>query len=177
MNPHPWIRASMIRQSQIRARVEALRRRREQDRARRRAVIERAGGLVWMLASSRSASIPQKQIVEPTPAKASAHVPASSASVTPTGLPVWLLSTLRCFRWLCDEENRSNIDLAISDLLRDSREMREEGRSRFLVAAVLSWRAAGVIVPIIWDGALQVLKAILPLFKILIRWAFFERDP
>ena len=78
------------------------------------------------------------------------------------------LSLLGAFGWFCSKENRKHIELIRADLKKDARQMRQEGRGRFFVAVVLLWHTVfGTMLPIMWDGICRLLKAVLPVGKLI----------
>ncbi len=47
---------------------------------------------------------------------------------------------LRAFAWICDKENRKIIEIIVTDVTQDAREMPEEGYSEVFIQAVVLWR-------------------------------------
>jgi hypothetical protein len=74
---------------------------------------------------------------------------------------------LTSFAWFCGKNNREHIELVQADLNKDRRDMRREGRSPAFICAVILWKVVGTIIPIVWDGILRFLSAILPIAKLI----------
>jgi hypothetical protein len=74
---------------------------------------------------------------------------------------------LASFAWFCGKDNREHIELVQADLMKDRRDMRRESRSPAFIFAVMLWKVTGTVIPIVWDGILRFLAAILPIAKLI----------
>jgi hypothetical protein len=77
------------------------------------------------------------------------------------------LRLLTAFAWFCGKDNREHIELVQADLMKERRDMRREGLWPSFIFAVMLWKVAGTIIPIVWDGILRFLSAILPIAKLI----------
>lgn len=80
-----------------------------------------------------------------------------------------VLHSLRTIRWFLGQESRWLVDLALADLKRDAREMRQAGHRESTIGAALRWRMIATVAPIFWDGVMRILKRTWPLVA-LVRW-------
>ncbi len=76
------------------------------------------------------------------------------------------LRVLCCFKWFCCLDTRDVVELAISDIKRDIRGMKEEKRSCWFIHLVVLRHTVGTIVPILFDSGVRVLAKLGP----VVRW-------
>lgn len=77
------------------------------------------------------------------------------------------MRVLRHFRWLVTKQRREELETLMADLRRDRRAMRKENIPLKTVNWITFWQVLSSIVPIVWDGFLRFLAAILPMAKIV----------
>ena len=84
-------------------------------------------------------------------------------------------NALRFIRYFFRGEARETIDDCYSELLRDARAMAREHFPRWKIYLVVNWQALRCMVPIVWNGTWEALKAALPMLRLLDRlWGRFQ---
>lgn len=78
-----------------------------------------------------------------------------------------MIKWVRAFRWFCSQPNREQLECVVGDLKKDRREMLREARPVWFIRFVIFWKIIGTVVPIVWDGCLRFLNALLPLGRII----------
>jgi hypothetical protein len=71
-------------------------------------------------------------------------------------VPRWTMRVLKGFSCICSDGGRETVELSAVDIRRDAREMRNEGRSRWLIAVVVLRKVLRTMCAIAWEGLLRL---------------------
>ncbi|WP_009964875.1 hypothetical protein [Verrucomicrobium spinosum] len=81
-------------------------------------------------------------------------------------------SLLLALRMFLPRKQREEIDLIISDLVEDIKEMKAARRGGIYIRCVVGWHTVRTIIAYLWDGSLRIFRKIIPLAALFRKLGF-----